>query len=71
MDAMDPHVEAALKVLDEVEPVPTGPVELSPEYLANVKRMENHPANRSGSDKSWVGAALRRNRAFFERARLL
>ena len=59
-----------LKLLKAIEPVPTGPVRLSTEYLKAVKRAENHPDNQSGSDKSWVGAALRRNRAFFERAEL-
>lgn len=58
-------------MLKALGPVPTGPVQLSPEYLKAVERVENHPDNQSGSDKTWVGAALRRNRAHFERARLL
>ena len=70
MAVMDSDIQAVLKILDEVEPVPTGPVRLAPEYLEAVARVENHPDNQSGSDKTWVGAALRRNRAFFERARL-
>ncbi len=68
---MDSDTQAVLKMLDELEPGPTGPVRLSPEYLRAVERVENHPDNQSGSDKSWVGKALRRNRAFFERAKRL
>ena len=68
---MDSDLQAVLKILDEVEPVPTGPVRLAPEYLRAVERVENHRDNQSGSDKTWVGAALRRNRAHFERAKLL
>ncbi len=68
---MDSDLQAVLKILDELEPVPTGPVRLSPEYLSAVERVENHPDNQSGSDKSWVGKVLRRNRAHFERAKLL
>ncbi len=70
MAVMDSDIRAVLKILDEVEPVPTGPVRLAPEYLEAVERVENHPDNQSGADKSWVGKVLRRNRAFFERARL-
>ncbi len=70
MAVMDSDIQAVLKILDEVEPVPTGPVRLAPEYLEAVERVENHPDNQSGADKSWVGQVLRRNRAFFERARL-
>ena len=68
---MDPELEETLRMLKSFGPVPTGPVQLSPEYLKAVERVENHPDNQSGSDKTWVGAALRRNRAHFERARLL
>ena len=68
--AMDSARETMLRLLDAIEPVPTGPVRLSHEYLEAVERVQNHPDNLSGADKSWVGAALRRNRAHFERARL-
>lgn len=68
--AMDSARETVLRLLDAIEPVPTGPVRLSREYLESVARVQNHPDNQSGADKSWVAAALRRNRAHFERARL-
>ncbi len=58
-----------MKLLDAVEPVPTGPVRLTPEYLKAVARVENHPDNRSGSDKSWVWKALERDRQFFARVK--
>lgn len=68
---MDPDLEATLKMLKSFGPVPTGPVQLSPEYLKAVERVENLPSNRSGSDKTWVGEALRQFRAHFENAKLL
>lgn len=70
MKSMDSDVEAVLKMLRGLPPVPTGPVELSPEYLRAVERVESHPSNQSGVDKTWVGETLRRNRAHFARARL-
>lgn len=67
---MDTNLEATLSMLKTLEPVPTGPVQLSPEYLEAVEWLENHPANHTGADKTWVGAALRRNRTHFEGAKL-
>lgn len=67
---MDPDVEAALKILDEIEPVPTGPIELPQSYLKAVKMVEDHPDNLSGADKTWVQRAIRQFSAFFQRVRL-
>jgi hypothetical protein len=67
---MDPDVEAALKILDEIEPVPTGPIELPQSYLEAVRMVEDHPDNQSGADKTWVRRAIRQFSAFFERVRL-
>ena len=50
--ALDPSVQAALKILDELEPVPTGPVRLSSSYLRAVKSVEVLPDNQSGADKT-------------------
>lgn len=66
---MDPDVQAALKILDELEPVPVGPVELSPSYLKAVKMIEDHPDNRNGADKTWVRKAIRQFLAFYEQVR--
>jgi len=68
--AMDPSVQAALKILDELEPIPTGTVQLSSSYLRAVKKVEDRAENQSGSDKTWVGKAIRQHLAFFERVRL-
>ncbi len=67
---MDPDVRAALKILDELEPVPTGPVQLSARYLRAVQKVEDHPDNQSGADKTWVRKAIRQFLAFYERVRL-
>ena len=67
---MDPSVQAALKILDELEPVATGRVQLSWSYLRAVKKVEDLPENQSGADKTWVGKAIRQHLAFFERVRL-
>ena len=67
---MDPDVRAALKILDELEPVPTGPVQLSAKYLEAVEAVEDRLENQSGSDKTWVGIAIRQFLAHYERARL-
>lgn len=67
---MDPDVQEVLKILDELEPVPTGPVQLSPGYLRAVRMVEDRPENRCGADKTWVGKAIRQFEAHYERARL-
>ncbi len=68
---MDPRVEEVLKILDRLEPVPTGPVELTPEYLRLVKVIEARPENRDGSDKSWVWRLEELDGQFYGRARLI
>ncbi len=65
---MDPDVEEVLKILDALPPVPTGPVELSPEYLRLVTGIEERPENREGSDKSWVWECREMWRAHYARA---
>ena len=52
-DPMDPDVQAVLEMLDELTPVPTGPVHLSPAYLRAVRAIEDHPDNRNGADKTF------------------
>jgi hypothetical protein len=37
---------------------PPGPIVLSEEYLRLVERVEEHPANRPGTDKTWTERAL-------------
>ncbi len=68
---MDPDVEKVLRILDALEPVPTGPVELTPEYLALVARIEERPENRDGSDKSWVWELQWMFREHYRRAKLI
>lgn len=46
----------------------TRPIVLSPEYLAMIEREMNHPDNRDGADKSWVGAIEAADLKHFERA---
>ena len=43
-------------ILDAVasRPMDTGPVTLTDEYLRTVHRVERLPANRNGTDKTWV-----------------
>lgn len=67
MEASD---QTALKILDELAPVPTGPVRLPASYLRAVKKVEDHPDNQSGADKTWVANAIRQFEAHYERARL-
>lgn len=59
---MDPSIEAALRILDEIkrEPIPTGPVALSEAYLRAVERLESRSEFQAGVDKSWVFATSRR-----------
>ena len=44
-----------------------GPVALSEEYLALVRRIENTPQNRSGADKSWLFPPYRAALSIFAR----
>ncbi len=64
---MDPELTQLLELIRSFGPVPTGPVELSPEYLAAVQRIEDLPRNQSGSDKSWVWKAISQYRDHFAR----
>ena len=41
---------------------------LSQSYLALIRRLEQHPANESGSDKTWTFEAERRFDAVFAKA---
>jgi hypothetical protein len=66
---MDRDVEEVLRILDGLEAVPTGPVELSPEYLRAVARIEERPENQDGSDKSWVWELQETYRLHLARAR--
>lgn len=58
-DSPDSAVARALRMLDEVcaEPIPTGPVELSPFHRAAISWLQSLPQNRSGVDKTWVEEA--------------
>jgi hypothetical protein len=70
---MDPDVKRALEAIDRVceTPTETGPVELDPEYLRAIERVESLPEDQSGTDKSWVGRILEESRNEWRRARRL
>ena len=65
--------DEVLRLLDEYAraPKPTGPVTLSPEYLAAVERWEALAGNAEGREKGWVLRAERSGRGLAEGARLL
>lgn len=67
MVAMEPDLRELMELIRSFGPVPEGPVELSPEYLAGVAYIEGLPQNQSGSDKSWVWKAISQHRDFFAR----
>ena len=67
MEADDPEVRRLMELIRSFGPVPEGPVELSPEYLAGVAYIESLPQNQSGSDKTWVLEAISQHREFFAR----
>jgi hypothetical protein len=46
-----------------------GPVALSPEYLTEVRAIEDAPANQDGTDKTWVYRAMEDDRRYFARVR--
>ena len=54
------------KILDEVcrEPIPTGPVALTGEYMDMVREVEANPANASGADKTWLDDSEREHRDY-------
>ena len=56
-------------ILDAVcrEPIVTGPVSLTDEYLAMVREVEENPANASGAEKDWLQRSDREFREYYER----
>ena len=66
----EPAVASALRMLDEVcaEPVPSGPVELSPFHRAAIAWLEALPQNQSGADKTWVEETDRAWREHYARS---
>jgi len=70
---MDPETKRALEAIDRVceTPTPTGPVELDPDYLKAIERVESSALDQSGVDKSWVRKILQESRDHWRRARLL
>jgi hypothetical protein len=70
-DSPDSALARALRMLDEVcaEPIPTGPVELSPFHRAAIAWLESLPQNQSGVDKTWVEEADKAWREHYAGAR--
>ena len=68
---MDEDRRKTLELLSEIarEPIPTGPVELDPDYLRAVAWQESLPQNQSGVDKSWVERSLSDFKRHFAGAR--
>jgi len=68
---VDSATRRALEALDRVceTPTPTGPVELDPEYLCRIERVESMRENQSGADKSWIRRILEESRDDWRRAR--
>jgi hypothetical protein len=69
MPMMDADAESVMQLIRDLGPPPTGPVDLSEEYLRNVTWLESLPCNQNGSDKSWVWEGFEMDRLHFERAR--
>jgi hypothetical protein len=46
-----------------------GPVNLSPEYLTEVRALEDAPANGNGADKTWIYRAIEADRRYFTHVR--
>jgi hypothetical protein len=68
MESADKALRAIDAAVAEVART-SGPVRLEAEYLRAIERVEALPANRSGSDKTWVWEAIERDRRHFARAR--
>jgi hypothetical protein len=68
---VDPELQKTLDLLREIasEPIPTGPVELDPNYLRAVRWQEALPRNESGTAKDWVRRILEDSKRHFERIR--
>lgn len=64
---MDPELQKTLDILREIasQPIPTGPVELDPDYLRAVAWQESLPKNQPGADKSWVERSLLNSKRYF------
>jgi hypothetical protein len=65
---VDPETEACIKLVRELaekwQP-PPGPIVLSEDYLRLVERLEQHPRNAAGRDKSWVERMDQEDREHF------
>lgn len=64
---MDEDLRKTLELLREIarEPIPTGPVELDPDYLRAVAWLESLPQNQSGADKTWVSRVIADSERYF------
>jgi hypothetical protein len=70
MDPLTRHaIEAIERIEREVAAMP--PIELSPEYLADIERVMALPENQSGADKGWVWPAYEFLRSHFRTVRLV
>ncbi|MBI3050350.1 MAG: hypothetical protein HYY76_18800 [Acidobacteria bacterium] len=68
---MDAELERALRGLEEAaEFARTYRFELTDDYLALIARVEAHPQNQSGSDKSHVWRGLQAYKNVFKNVRL-
>ncbi len=67
---MRPTLEDGLRALREAtELAKSIHIELDEDYLANIARVEAHPDNQSGADKSWVFHLDRAFREMFKNAK--
>ena len=68
---MDPELQKTLDILREIasQPIPTGPVELDPDYLRAVRWQESLPRNQSGASKDWVRRGIEDSERHFARIR--
>ena len=48
-----------------------GPIPVDPDYLRFVDRLERHPDNQDGADKTWVERAVAAYREHYRQARLV
>ena len=68
---MDPELRKTLDILREIasQPIPTGPVELDPDYLRAVRWQESLPKNQPGAAKDWVRRGIENFERHYERVR--
>lgn len=66
--AVDPETEACIRLVREIAAratPPPGPIVLGDDYLRLVAKLEAHPRNQAGRDKSWVERMDQEDREHF------